>query len=117
MTVANQMPPMPTVSRSRLRSAIEEPPSELETPPPNMSERPPPRPLCSSTSRIIRELVRTRMMVRNVSTVAKPTSRVRRSQDRHVVEPADPAEFLGLQARAPHQGTVDVDVEGVYRLR
>ena len=57
MTQANQMTPMPTVSRSRFFSATEEPPSELETPPPNMSERPPPRPLCSRTSMITSRLV------------------------------------------------------------
>ena len=72
---ANQMTPMPTVSRSRLRSATDEPPSELETPPPNMSDRPPPRPLCSRTRRIIKQLDAMSMMVIRRVTVVEPTSR------------------------------------------
>ena len=65
MTQANQITPIPTVSRSRLRSATDEPPSALETPPPNMSDRPPPRPLWSRTSRISSRLVMTSRHVKS----------------------------------------------------
>src|SRR5690349_5624067 len=108
MTQANQMTPTPTVSRSRLRSATDEPPRELETPPPNMSERPPPRPLCRSTSRIMTALVIISTMVKSSCTVRKPTSEGRRSDDRHVVEAADRAELVRLQARTAHQAAVHV---------
>src|SRR5262249_4074236 len=56
----NQSTPVKIVSRSRFRSTTEDEPSEEETPPPNRSDRPPPLPLCSSTSRIISRLVRSR---------------------------------------------------------
>src|SRR6201991_4032420 len=108
MTQANQMTPTPTVRRSRLRSATDEPPRELETPPPNMSERPPPRPLCRSTRRIMRALVIMSTMVKSSCTVGNPTSEGRRSDDRHVVVAADPAELLRLEARAADQAAVDV---------
>ena len=49
------------VIRSRLRSATDDPPREDDTPPPNRSDRPPPLPLCSSTSRTIRQLVMIRI--------------------------------------------------------
>src|SRR3546814_1142824 len=123
------MTPIPTVSRSRLRSATDEPPRLLETPPPNMSDSPPPRPLCMRTRRISTELVITRMMVKSrvtsatlTHTCAEPARAPRRSQHRHVVEPADPAELVGLEARAAHQCPVDVvlrhdacDVRGLHR--
>src|SRR6476620_10330962 len=96
------------VNRSRLRSATDEPPRELETPPPNMSDRPPPRPLCKSTSTTSTALVIMRMMVSNRVTIENPTVRRRRSQDRHRVEAADAAELLGLEAGPAHQGAVDV---------
>ena len=53
---------MMIVSRSRLRSATEEPPIEEEMPPPNRSDRPPPRPLCISTNSASATLVITRMI-------------------------------------------------------
>ena len=50
------------------------------------------------------------------------TNVARRSQHRHVVEPADAAELVGLQARAADQAAVDVglrhdpgDVGGLHR--
>src|SRR5688572_14064402 len=100
---ANQMTPTPTVKRSRLRSATDDPPRLLETPPPNMSDRPPPRPLWSSTSRIMIALVRTSRMV-NSGITSGSLRHVRRgpvgaSQHGHVVEPADAAELVDLQAR------------------
>ena len=49
MIAASQTTPMMIVSRSRFRSATDEPPSEDEMPPPNRSDRPPPRPLCRRT--------------------------------------------------------------------
>src|SRR6478672_3754073 len=111
MTQANQMTPTPTVNRSRFRSATDDPPSELDTPPPNMSDRPPPRPLWSRTSSTSVQLVMTSRIVKTVVTTAYPTSRLRpfrsgppagpdrcrdESQRGHVVEAADPAELLGL---------------------
>ncbi len=42
----NHTTPVMMVSRSRLRSTTEDPPSELETPPPNRFDRPPPLPRC-----------------------------------------------------------------------
>src|SRR6476661_4241960 len=41
-----------TVKRSRLRSATDDPPSDVDMPPPNMSDRPPPLPLCSRMNRV-----------------------------------------------------------------
>src|SRR4051795_13204718 len=119
---ANQMTPAPIVMRSRLRSATEEPPRPLETPPPNMSERPPPRPLWSRTSRMSNRLVRMSSTVKVMTTVGNSNPRGQVLDDRHVVEPADPTELVGLQARAADQGTVDVgllhdrgDVRGLHR--
>src|SRR6478752_5756705 len=125
-TQANQMTPTPIVKRSRFRSATDDPPRLLDTPPPNMSDRPPPRPLWRSTSRIMIALVRTSRMVK-----ARITSgslrHVRRepvsaSQHGHVVETADPAELVDLQAGAPDEASVDVrllhdpaDVRGLDR--
>src|SRR5688500_19317035 len=102
MTQANQMTPMPIVNRSRLRSATDEPPRLLETPPPNMSDRPPPRPLWSSTSRIMIRLATTSRMVK--SRITSGSLRhdggraVPGSQDRHVVVAADATELVHLQA-------------------
>src|SRR6478752_7573877 len=104
MTEANQMTPMPTVSRSRFRSATDEPPRELE--------RPPPRPLCRRTSMIISRLVAMRMIVKRRSTARSyvtPGARPKGcSQHWHVVVPADAAELVGLQARPAHQAPVHV---------
>src|SRR6476660_2588117 len=112
MTQENQITPMPTVNRSRFRSATEEPPSELETPPPNMSERPPPRPLCSRTSMIIKRLVAIRMIVKRRSTARSYVTNVYPpkgcSQHWHVVVATDPAELVGLQAGATHEAPVNV---------
>ena len=109
MMQANQMTPMPTVSRSRLRSATDEPPSELETPPPNMSDSPPPRPLCSRTSRIIRALVMHEHDGEEQSHGQQAYVNVCAiSEDGHVVEPADAAELVGLEARAADEAAVDV---------
>src|SRR6476659_5472215 len=41
-----------TVKRSRLRSATDDPPSDVDMPPPNMSDRPPPLPLCSRMNKV-----------------------------------------------------------------
>src|SRR3954469_15789492 len=109
MTQANQMTPMPIVSLSRFRSATEDPPRELGTPPPNMSDIPPPRPLWSSTSRIISALAAIRTMVKSVSSTTAILRHVSRcSEHRHVVETADRSELVGLEARATHESTVDV---------
>src|SRR5689334_8295659 len=105
---AIQIPPMPTVIRSRLRSATEDPPELLDMPPPNMSESPPPRPLWSSTSRISSKLEITSRTSKTVTTSWSLTHRGRASDDRHGVEPADPAELVGLQTRSAHQRAVDV---------
>src|SRR6478736_3779393 len=71
---------------------------------------------------IIRALASMSRMVSRSSTVAKPTSGLAGSQDRHVVEAADAAELVHLQARATHQTAVDVglrhdaaDVRGLHR--
>src|SRR6476469_1013820 len=114
---ANQMTPTPTVNRSRLRSATDDPPKLLETPPPNRSERPPPRPLCSSTSRIMIALARTSRMVKSRITSGslrhdgdEPTSASpgRPAQIGHRVEPADPTELVHLQGRTSDEAPVDV---------
>src|SRR5688572_11419482 len=109
---ANQMTPTPTVKRSRLRSAIDDPPRLLDTPPPNMSDRPPPRPLWSSTSRIMIALVTTSRMVKARITSGSlrhaGCEPVGASQHGHVVEPADAAELVDLQAGAAHEAPVDV---------
>src|SRR3954468_15265359 len=116
ITHANQMTPAPTVMRSRLRSATEEPPRPLDMPPPNMSESPPPRPLWSRISRISSRLVMTSTTVSERITVAQPNSRwgwqrpVSGSQGRHVVEPADAAELLVVQAGPTDQTAVDVEL-------
>src|SRR3954447_20743560 len=120
------MEPTPTVNRSRFRSATDDPPSELDTPPPNMSDSPPPRPLWSSTSTTSRQLVSTSSTVKTVVTRTYPTSplwacrtrpRGGLDQDRpastvsqggHVVEAADPAELLGLEARSPDESPVAI---------
>ena len=57
MIAANQISPMPIVSRSRLRSTTDDPPSDETMPPPNRSDRPPPLPLCRRTSSTISRLV------------------------------------------------------------
>jgi len=59
MMVTNQMMPMAIVNRSRFRSAIVEPPSELDIPPPNMSDSPPPFPLCIRMRRVRKRFART----------------------------------------------------------
>ena len=48
-----QTRPQTMVSRSRFFSTTALPPSEDETPPPNMLDRPPPLPRCSSTRTIM----------------------------------------------------------------
>src|SRR3954469_23413083 len=109
MTQANQMTPMPIVSLSRFRSATEDPPRELETPPPNMSDIPPPRPLWSSTSRIISALAAIKTREKSGPTTTAILRHVTRcSEQRHVVEAADRGELVRLEAGAAHQGTVDV---------
>src|SRR5215210_4938390 len=109
---ANQMTPTPIVNRSRLRSATDDPPRLLDTPPPNMSERPPPRPLWSSTSRIMIALDMTSRMVKSRITSGSLRHERREpvgaSQHGHVVEPADAAELVHLEARATHEAPVDV---------
>ena len=51
-----------------LAHATEDPPRELETPPPNMSDRPPPRPLCMRIRTIIRRLAIVRTMEKRMIT-------------------------------------------------
>jgi len=46
--------------------------------------------------------------VKSVVTGGNPTSRVGGSEDWHVVEPANAAELVDLEARAAHQGAVDI---------
>src|SRR3712207_4709895 len=126
ITVAPQMMPVPIVMRSRLRSATDEPPRPLDTPPPNMSESPPPRPLWSRIRRMRSRLVRTSSTVSARITVAQPNGGVARSRSGerseigHVVEAADPTELGGVQARAPDEAPVDVglghDAGDVRRL-
>src|SRR6478735_7286346 len=122
MTHANHTTPIPTVMRSRLRSATDDPPRPLDTPPPNMSESPPPRPLWRSTSRIISKLVITSKTSKTITTVGSLTDEARQSEDGHVVEPADPAELVGLEAGTADETAVDVrllhdpaDVGGLHR--
>src|SRR5688572_11298680 len=97
--------PAPIVIRSRLRSATEDPPRPLETPPPNMSERPPPLPLWSRISRIIRRLVMMSRTVRAVITEGTLLHVPEASEARHVVEAADATELVGVQAGPADQGT------------
>src|SRR6187551_2864608 len=107
-TQANHTKPIPMVMRSRLRSATEDPPTPLETPPPNMSESPPPRPLCSSTMRISSKLEMTSKTSKTITTGWILTDQARWSEDGHVVEPADATELVGLQAGTSYEAPVDV---------
>src|SRR6478735_7192753 len=122
MTHANHTRPMPTAMRSRLRSATDDPPSPLETPPPNMSESAPPRPLWRSTSRIISKLVMTSKTSKTITTGGSLTDSARRSENGHVIEAADAAELVGLEAGPADEASVDVgllhdaaDVGGLHR--
>src|SRR5690606_3982311 len=80
MIAAAQISPSATVNRSRLRSATDEPPTEDDTPPPNMSEMPPPLPLCISTNRISNRLVMTSRIENASSTVVSLVLPQRRRQ-------------------------------------
>lgn len=59
----------PMVIRSRLRSATEDPPRELDMPPPNISDRPPPLPLCIRMRTIKNKLLIAKMVAKSITTV------------------------------------------------
>src|SRR5215469_13940913 len=104
----NQRMPVKIVSRSRFRSTTDEEPSEDETPPPNRSDRPPPLPLCSSTSTIIRKLVRIRTTESAIVTadLVLPSARLLGTHGQFPV-PADSHELTGIEAGPTDQGTID----------
>src|SRR4029450_13250493 len=107
---------MMTVSRSRFRSATDDPPREEEIPPPKRSDKPPPRPLCISTNNASAMLVITKMMEKiRIGTVimgtrstdvslthgfAKKSKLHQRwdsgglSEERHLVEPRNGSELI-----------------------
>src|SRR6478735_9348661 len=144
-TTVNHTSATPTVIRSRLRSATELPPSELDMPPPNMSDRPPPLPLCSRMSRVRNRPVMTRRTWRPIFTAStsnpscgvggnrssisvrvpeggQPGVEQRSGRLQVGTEPADRGELDGVDRRPADEGAVDVllghdrrDVAGLHR--
>ena len=107
MTQANQMTPMPTVIRSRLRSATDEPPRRAgDAAAEHVGE--------AAAAALVEQDEQDQQAagdhehdaVKIRVTAETPNRTVpQRSQHRHVVEAADAAELVGLQARAADQGS------------
>src|SRR5688500_14881901 len=105
----------PMVSRSRFFSTTVEPPSDDETPPPNMFDRPPPFPRCSRIRTIRITLVSTSRMLTAVVTgglLGQPYARVE-----HAVQDVGQQVGEGDDERRRHHATQkDRQVLGEARL-